>query len=209
MPQLKYWDGSSWQNAVVGAQGTTGNAGIQGFTGIQGLTGSQGTTGLQGLTGTQGLTGAQGVNGSNGANGAQGTQGLTGTQGVQGTFGLQGTQGLTGTAPTGIPVISSSSTSYTVTSADKGDFLRMTASTATNVFLPDFFAGFNLGDTIDIIQAGTGQLTIQTTGNAFINSTAATPSTPKTRTRYSAVTCVLAEQGFEGEAGWYVIGDIV
>lgn len=45
MPQLKYWNGSAWVEAVIGAQGTSG---LQGTTGIQGTTGTQGTQGITG-----------------------------------------------------------------------------------------------------------------------------------------------------------------
>ena len=51
MGVLKYYDGSSWQPIITGAQG------VQGTTGLQG---AQGTTGIQGFTGTQGTQGIQG-----------------------------------------------------------------------------------------------------------------------------------------------------
>ena len=51
MGVLKYYDGSSWQPIITGAQG------VQGTTGLQG---AQGTTGLQGFTGAQGTQGIQG-----------------------------------------------------------------------------------------------------------------------------------------------------
>lgn len=38
MAQLKYWDGSAWVNAVVGAQGISGSIGIQGIQGTTGAT---------------------------------------------------------------------------------------------------------------------------------------------------------------------------
>lgn len=39
MPQLKYWNGSAWVNALIGAQGTTGTQGTQGAQGVQGTAG--------------------------------------------------------------------------------------------------------------------------------------------------------------------------
>ena len=54
MAQLKYWDGSSWVDAVVGAQGIQGPIGV---TGIQGIQGTQGVQGTQGLFGAQGIQG--------------------------------------------------------------------------------------------------------------------------------------------------------
>ena len=45
MAQLKYWDGSAWVSAVVGAQGPTGPTGPTGVTGPTGPTGATGATG--------------------------------------------------------------------------------------------------------------------------------------------------------------------
>lgn len=42
MPQLKYWNGTAWVNAVVGAQGPQGVQGVQGATGATGATGANG-----------------------------------------------------------------------------------------------------------------------------------------------------------------------
>ena len=44
MPQLKYWNGSAWVSAVIGAQGITGSGtqGIQGIQGTQGIIGNKG-----------------------------------------------------------------------------------------------------------------------------------------------------------------------
>ena len=38
MPQLKYWNGSAWVNATIGAQGVAGSTGAQGVQGITGAT---------------------------------------------------------------------------------------------------------------------------------------------------------------------------
>jgi len=40
MPQLKYWDGSAWVDAVIGAQGPTGSVGPTGPTGPTGPAGA-------------------------------------------------------------------------------------------------------------------------------------------------------------------------
>ena len=63
MAQLKYWNGSAWVNAVVGAQGPTGPTGPTGATGITGPTGFTGATGATGSTGPTGATGATGATG--------------------------------------------------------------------------------------------------------------------------------------------------
>jgi hypothetical protein len=96
MAQLKYWDGSAWVDAVIGAQGTQGPQGTTGNTGSQGLTGIQGTQGTQGVTGSQGLTGSEGVQGTEGIQGIQGIEGVQGIQGSQGTQGVEGSQGTQG-----------------------------------------------------------------------------------------------------------------
>jgi hypothetical protein len=51
MAQLKYWDGSAWVNAIVGAQGPTGPTGTQGTVGSTGATGPTGGVGSTGPTG--------------------------------------------------------------------------------------------------------------------------------------------------------------
>jgi hypothetical protein len=45
MAKLKYWNGSEWVGAVVGAQGLQGTTGTQGVQGTQGTLGTQGTDG--------------------------------------------------------------------------------------------------------------------------------------------------------------------
>jgi hypothetical protein len=52
MAQLKYWDGSAWVNAVVGAEGPTGPTGATGPTGPTGATGATGATGPTGADAT-------------------------------------------------------------------------------------------------------------------------------------------------------------
>jgi hypothetical protein len=75
MAQLKYWDGSAWANAIVGAAGPAGSTGPSGPTGPAGATG---TTGATGPTGPAGATGPQGVTGDTGATGATGAGGALG-----------------------------------------------------------------------------------------------------------------------------------
>jgi hypothetical protein len=79
MSQLKYWNGTSWSDVVVGAQGPSGPQGLQGITGSQGIQGG-GFNQSQGLQGTQGIQGLIGPAGT-------GTQGIQGIQGPQGTAG--------------------------------------------------------------------------------------------------------------------------
>lgn len=70
MAQLKYWDGSAWVNAVIGAQGPTGPTGPTGSTGTNGATGATGPTGPTGANGANGATGATGPTGATGSAGA-------------------------------------------------------------------------------------------------------------------------------------------
>jgi len=72
MSQLKYYNGSSWVPAIVGAQG------LNGIQGSQGLNGAYAAQGIQGSQGTQGIQGTQGLQGSQGTQGVQGIQGYTG-----------------------------------------------------------------------------------------------------------------------------------
>jgi hypothetical protein len=80
MAQLKYWNGTAWVDAVIGAQGT------QGPQGVQGLQGPQGTQGLQGIQGVQGTQGIQGIQSMQGTTGIQGIQGVTGASGVSSSY---------------------------------------------------------------------------------------------------------------------------
>jgi hypothetical protein len=109
MSVLKYYNTgtSSWETAIVGAQGDTGATGAtgpQGDVGATGSTGPQGdagatgigATGLTGATGDIGSTGISGIDGSTGATGVSGIDGSTGATGVSGIDGSTGATGLTG-----------------------------------------------------------------------------------------------------------------
>jgi Collagen triple helix repeat (20 copies) len=107
MSVLKYWDAntSSWQVAIVGAQGATGaqgSTGPAGSTGATGSTGSTGPIGSTGATGSTGSTGATGNTGPEGSTGATGSTGPIGATGSTGPTGATGADGATGPAgPTG------------------------------------------------------------------------------------------------------------
>lgn len=73
MAQLKYWNGTAWVDAVIGAQGPTGPTGPTGPIGATGATGAAstvpgptGSTGPTGPTGPVGATGPTGVTGPSG-----------------------------------------------------------------------------------------------------------------------------------------------
>lgn len=75
MAQLKYWDGTAWVNAVIGAQGEQGPTGATGPTGPTGPVGATGAVGNTGATGPVGATGPQGIQGDVGATGPTGAAG--------------------------------------------------------------------------------------------------------------------------------------
>jgi hypothetical protein len=100
MSVLKYWDTgtSSWQVAIVGAEGATGPAGATGA-GVDGATGASGVDGATGASGVDGATGASGLDGATGASGVDGATGAPGVDGATGATGLTGATGSgTGTA---------------------------------------------------------------------------------------------------------------
>lgn len=84
-------------------------------------------------------------------------------------------------------VADSSSTSYSVANSDSGKLLKFTSSSATSVDLGSWSA--NVGEKVDIVQYGTGQVTITVSGAASMVSP---NNSVTTRARYSliTVTCV-------------------
>jgi len=103
MAQLKYWDGSAWVNAIVGAAGPAGSTGPSGPTGPAGATGPSGSTGPAGATGATGaastVPGPTGATGPAGATGPTGPTGATGADStVPGPTGATGPVGATGPA---------------------------------------------------------------------------------------------------------------
>lgn len=68
---MKYWDGTQWAYAVIGAQGPQGVTGPTGPAGANGATGPTGPQGIQGATGPAGVDGVAGATGPTGPQGAQ------------------------------------------------------------------------------------------------------------------------------------------
>lgn len=104
MAQLKYWNGSAWVAASIGAQGTDGAPGAAGIQGAQGIQGIQGVFGggLYTFSPTPPSTPNVGDRWINSDNGSEytyiydgdtfqwvdtRTAGFIGAQGIQGTFG--------------------------------------------------------------------------------------------------------------------------
>lgn len=97
-------------------------------------------------------------------------------------------------------------TTYTVVAADAANLITANNSSAQTYSIPtNATTAFAIGTQINIIQIGTGQVTVQaaSSGTTTILSTGATAATPRTRTRYSAMTLVKA-----GTDLWYAMGDI-
>jgi hypothetical protein len=130
--------------------------------------------------------------------------------GAAGDVTLTGTQTLTNktlTAPIiTLGVNAQTGTTYTVLAADAANLITANNSSAQTYSIPtNATTAFAIGTQINIIQIGTGQVTVQavTSGTTTILSTGGTAATPKTRARYSAMTLIKA-----GTDLWYALGDI-
>ena len=145
--------GSTGSAGAAGPTGPTGSTGAVGASGPTGPTGSTGATGVAGPTGPTGSTGATGAAGPTGPTGSTGATGLTGPTGptgaastVAGPTGPTGTAGPTGPAGGGSTTLTivSVSAPYTVTSADSGKILNVSAGvTISLTAAATLGAGFN------------------------------------------------------------------
>jgi len=98
-------------------------------------------------------------------------------------------------------------TTYTFVLSDANNELitASNASAQTYSIPTNANVAFPIGCQINIIQIGTGQVTINavTSGTTTILSNAATPAAPKLRVQYSSATLIKV-----GTDTWYVVGDI-
>jgi hypothetical protein len=96
-------------------------------------------------------------------------------------------------------------TTYTFVLTDNRNKLitASNASAQTYTIPLNSSVAFPTGSTINIIQIGAGQVTIQGTSGVTVASTGATATAPKLRVQYSAATLIKV-----GTDSWYVIGDI-
>jgi hypothetical protein len=62
---------------------------------------------------------------------------------------------------------------------------------------------FPVGTLINVIQDGAGQVTIVGTSGVLVESTGATVAQPKSRAKFSSLTCIK-----HNTDQWYVVGDI-
>ena len=195
--------GNQGVQGIQGSQGNQGMAGPQGPTGATGATGPQGPQGAQGNQGPQGTQGNQGAQGATGAQGSTGAQGATGAQGSTGAQGATGSQGAQGQTGFQFSTINSQSSSYTAVAADATRLVQMTSSSATTFTIPT--STFSVGTQLNVMQTGTGQVTLASSGTIF--STGATSGSPKIRTQSAMATAICT--AVTPVEIWYVVGDIV
>jgi len=100
------------------------------------------------------------------------------------------------------------STTYTFVLQDaNNELVTASNSSAQTYSIPtNASVAFPIGAQINLIQIGTGQVTIQavTSGTTTVLSNAGTPAAPKLRVQYSSATLIKVATDT-----WYVIGDIV
>jgi hypothetical protein len=182
--KYKMGDGTTAWNSLAYAY-TAGAAGATGPTGPIGATGPTGVVGASGATGPIGVTGPTGPIGATGPTGATGASGATGAGGVEAV-----------NAQTG--------TTYTFVLTDRDDLVTASNGSAQTYTIPlNSSVAFPTGSLVNLIQIGTGQVTVQGAGGVTVNSTGATSATPKTRARYSVMTLIKA-----GTDTWYATGDV-
>jgi hypothetical protein len=182
--KYKMGDGTTAWNSLAYAY-TAGAAGATGPTGPIGATGPTGVTGITGPTGPVGATGPTGPSGATGPTGATGASGATGAGGVEAVNAQIGT-------------------TYTFVLTDRDDLVTASNSSAQTYTIPlNSSVAFPTGSLVNLIQIGTGQVTVQGAGGVTVLSTGATAATPKTRAQYSVLTLIKA-----GTDTWYATGDV-
>jgi hypothetical protein len=134
----------------------------------------------------------------------------TSSQWVQiiGPVGPTGATGATGAAGTFLYSINTQTgTSYTTVIGDAQGLILMTNGSANTVSLPtNANVDYSVGSSINIVQSGNGQTTINavTPATTTILSNGVTTASPKLRTNYSSATAIKTATDT-----WYVVGDIV
>jgi len=95
---------------------------------------------------------------------------------------------------------SRTTTSYTPVLTDTGTILTINNSSPITVTIPpNSSVGFEIGAKIDIVQTGTGQVTVQGGSGVTVNST---PSL-SLRAQYSAASCIKTDTDI-----WVLVGDL-
>ena len=97
-------------------------------------------------------------------------------------------------------------TTYTFVLADAGKYITASNASAQTYSIPtNATAAIPVGSSIDLIQIGAGQVTVQaaSSGTTTVYSTGGTAAAPKARVQYSAMTLKKVATDT-----WHVIGDI-
>jgi hypothetical protein len=97
-------------------------------------------------------------------------------------------------------------TTYTLVLSDHGKYITLSNASAITVSIPtNATAAIPVGASIDLIQIGAGQVTVQaaSSGTTTVYSTGATAAAPKTRVQYSAITLKKIATDT-----WHAIGDL-
>jgi hypothetical protein len=97
-------------------------------------------------------------------------------------------------------------TTYTFVLEDAGKLITASNASAQTYSIPtNASVAFPIGTQINLIQIGTGQVTVSATtpGTTTILSNAATAAAPKCRVQYSSLTAIKVATD-----SWYVVGDI-
>lgn len=92
-------------------------------------------------------------------------------------------------------------TTYTLVAGDSGKLVTMSNASATTLTLPP--SVFSIGEQINIVQLGAGQVTFAQGSMVTIRSTGGTSTAPKLRVRYSAATVICI-----GVSEFLVVGDL-
>jgi hypothetical protein len=214
---LYIWDDNNlnWYNAgpFVGPTGPTGATGatgaastVTGPTGSTGPTGpSGGPTGPTGPTGTQGVTGPTGPQGATGPTGAAST--VTGPTGGAGPTGPTGPSVTGPTGPTGTAgawdlaqTVNTQTNTYTLLLTDAGDLVKANRATSMSIVVPtNAAAAFSIGQRVDILQYGVGQVTVSGDTGVTVRFT----PTNKLRAQYSTASLIKL-----GTDEWLLSGDL-
>jgi hypothetical protein len=135
-------------------------------------------------------------NGDYGPTGPTGATGAVGATGATGATGPTGAQGVWDTAQT----IDVKSDNYTLVLADAGKLIRCTKSSSMSIIIPTNSAhAYSIGQRIDIMQYGTGQVTVSGDTGVTLRST----PTNKLRATYSTASIIKI-----GTDEWVLAGDL-
>ena len=206
---------------IIFVRGTSGSS-LTGL--VRGQAGTSGTTHASGATIKHVLTSNDldyYTTGVDAAITAAGTATLTNkvidasNNTLTGVVTLTGTQTLTNktlTSPTAndpklnLTVNAQTGTTYAFVLTDNGKLVTASNGSAQTYSIPtNASVAFPTGSQINVLQIGTGQVTISATtpGTTTVTSTGASAAAPKLRAQYSAATCIKT-----GTDTWTVVGDI-